>query len=397
VGDCSETACVGNPKQVGATCTTQSDCEDGGLGYCMGIGDTTISAAGVQSTAYSTGAAQLTDVVDDARNRLKFVVAGMKSGKFYLAEFARDSDDDGVNDTMNEDIYVESGLDYWSTTATDPSTNIFDNMQQCATDDGTRPLDSEGDESEYCGVLPTVSGITINGESSSTDGFYSITNGQTVTLEFTATVDGEQLPLNNIYIDWGDGTFQPSSPESYYHNYIGAQNLLCDTQTKKCDYSKAVTSAKDPGIVDEYDKEIKCDSSADCTFADSCLSKNDTNVFGQVLGLTCENSYFQYGHIYQCKEGNDYWQEGGNCPDTEMAKSNGGCCVYKPKVQVKDNWGWYNGVCKQSAENPTNVGGDGCYDKPKGNDEGGLSSGPYTCFGNNCEIGKGINVLVAPR
>jgi hypothetical protein len=36
------------------------------------------------------------------------------------------------------------------------------------------------------------------------------------------------------------------------------------------------------------------------------------------------------------------------------ADGNGSCCVYKPKVQIKDNWGWCNGSC------PGHTGG-GCY------------------------------------
>jgi len=240
VGDCSERACVSSPQYVGEPCDSNDEC-DGGI--CMGIGDTTISNNGVDA-AYNSGEDQIDGVVSDARERLKYVVAGMKSGKFYSADFT------------DEDIYTEDNRDLWSTNPDDASvnTNIFDNMILCATDDGTRPLDNEGNESEYCGVLPTVSAITINDTSSSTDGFYSITNGQTVTLKFTAQVDGEQMPLNNIYVDWGDGTspvneLWEANPTT--HTYTHAYNCGSDNGDRHkgnhCEFKPKIV------IIDNWD------------------------------------------------------------------------------------------------------------------------------------------------
>ena len=42
---------------------------------------------------------------------------------------------------------------------------------------------------------------------------------------------------------------------------------------------------------------------------------------------------------------------------------NKGCCIFNPRVQVTDNWGWCNGVCsvKQNGVE-VSAGGSGCYD-----------------------------------
>lgn len=190
IGDCSVKACVGDPVFVGKTCDISRDC---GNGLCMGIGDSTISGEGLK-VAYASGTSQLNGVVDDARNRLKFVLAAVKSGNFYRADFGSD------------ELYIDDGIDYWDTDLNGSDQNIFSTMKQCATGDGQRPLDQWGQEAEYCGALPVVISMSINDETGGSNDTYSIDNGQTVTFKFTASVDGEQQPLNNIYIDWGDGT-----------------------------------------------------------------------------------------------------------------------------------------------------------------------------------------------
>lgn len=81
----------------------------------------------------------------------------------------------------------------------------------------------------------------------------------------------------------------------------------------------------------------------------------------------CTGDYATFGTTYTCPHGgtglDTYSPSTGvtsgwasTCPDTTV--SGGGCCVFVPKVQVKDNWGWCNGTC------PGQPGGagDGCYD-----------------------------------
>lgn len=235
IGDCSQAACVGDPEFVGTECDDDSDC---GEGVCMGIGDSDISNDADRSSGYSNFSAQLTeDASIDAQERLKFILAGIKSDTYYRIDFADDT------------LYRKNvpAYDYWSTNPADPTLNIFDHMPQCNTADGSRPVDSEGDDSEYCGVFPSVDAISINGETSSSTGFYSIGNGQTVTLEFTAEVDGEQQPLNNIYIDWGDGTTPVNeswnakpTTHTYTHAYNCSQDNGARYKSNHCEFTPKI-------------------------------------------------------------------------------------------------------------------------------------------------------------
>ncbi len=98
----------------------------------------------------------------------------------------------------------------------------------------------------------------------------------------------------------------------------------------------------------------------------------DNEDFGR-SDQACTDQYFMFTHTYSCPEdgigkpactgdvstwGND---DLGcfayrSCPeDVNGAQDrNGSCCVFKPKVQIKDNWGWCNGSCERG-------GTGGCY------------------------------------
>ena len=97
-------------------------------------------------------------------------------------------------------------------------------------DGGARP-DALGDEDEYCGVYPTIDTVTINGQEDTLSDNVEISNGETVTLTFASAVDGEQKPLENIYIDWGDGTAPTNVPwdaEPTTHIFTHAYNCSPD-------------------------------------------------------------------------------------------------------------------------------------------------------------------------
>jgi len=76
----------------------------------------------------------------------------------------------------------------------------------------------------------------------------------------------------------------------------------------------------------------------------------------------CTEQYWSFAHVYQCYgAGSLGWQD--DCP---LESVEGGCCVFVPKVQVKDNWGWCTGSCAGRA--------DGCYDA-----SGNIPEGPNEC------------------
>lgn len=191
IGDCEQTSCLGDPGRLGNSCSADS-C--GTNGICMGIGDATISAEG-QIAGSSNLQDQIDAVVNTAADRLKHVFANIET--FYQLSFTTEPTE--VYEQLNA---AESG--YWNDPVSSDN-NMFDEMDACNGDGSARP-DDLGGESEYCGVYPTVTGITLNDETGEVGEYLDISNGQTVTLKFTANLDGEQDPLRKIYIDWGDGT-----------------------------------------------------------------------------------------------------------------------------------------------------------------------------------------------
>ena len=88
----------------------------------------------------------------------------------------------------------------------------------------------------------------------------------------------------------------------------------------------------------------------------------------------CEEGFYKFSdHRYFCPSS---WKEEGSgkecsrdsdgniiippdgCYDKDHINSDGttGACIYKPRVQVKDNWGWCTGTCRGTPPN------QGCYD-----------------------------------
>ena len=125
-----------------------------------------------------------------------------------------------------------------------------------------------------------------------------------VNLSFHAWADDNHMPLKKITIDWGDGeVLKVGGKQSYYKNH-----------KERC------TMRDDDGNPCE-------------TEGASCRLR-----FGDTDEACTDKRPFEFSHVYSC--------EGP------------GNCVFTPKVQVLDNWGWCNGVCS----NPYNVGGVGCYE-----------------------------------
>jgi hypothetical protein len=53
-------------------------------------------------------------------------------------------------------------------------------------------------------------------------------------------------------------------------------------------------------------------------------------------------------HVYECRAGSEGYYS--NCPDKYDV--DGACCIYEPKIQIEDNWGWCsNGVVGNKCPN----------------------------------------------
>ncbi len=274
IGECDNTVCVGDPSRLGEACSTDG-CGDSG-GICMGVGDTTISNEG-QVTGNSNLQGQIDDVVNTAADRLKHVFANINT--FYQLDFT--TDPTVVYELLND----SSG--YWNDPVSS-SNNMFDEMDPCNGDGSARP-DDWGGESEYCGVYPTVTSITMNDELGEAGEYLDISNGQTVTLKFTSNVDGEQKPLADIYIDWGDGS-TPTTTE-------------WDAEPTTHIFTHAYNCGPDNG--DRFIDESYCEFTPKITVTDNWYWCS-----GQEVGYCSTNS--AYSNEEACTDHSETWVSTGD-------------------------------------------------------------------------------------
>lgn len=200
---------------------------------------------------------------------------------------------------------------------------------------------SSGGEGERCIELQTP-GISLN-ERASGD-VVSPASSFAVTLKFFGFADDNQMPLRNIMVDWDDGTPPQVFPPGFYRNHRGFNAYVCGAPGGG---GERFCELKDPpGTRDNR----SCSSDSDCQPQPICTA--NPAGFGKIEGQTCDSTYFRSDTTYYCTENGPGW-----AADQTICQRNGlpnGCCVFVPKVQIKDNWGWCNGSCRGGA--------GGCYD-----------------------------------
>ncbi|MEK7499691.1 MAG: hypothetical protein AAB649_03725, partial [Patescibacteria group bacterium] len=180
------------------------------------------------------------------------------------------------------------------------------------------------------------------------------------TLKFFAFANENQMPLRSIVVDWGDNDFAIGNGK--YRNHRGG--------IYSC------------GTVCTLDK----DSAA-------CVPASSARDFGHIVDQTCDNTYFRFDHVYKCNVATSKAEE---CGAKDFPN---GCCMFTPKVQVKDNWGWCNSS-RSTNEVSCTPGGGGSEDNLKGCYDGSHLGGQDGCdlyfFPNSAVYYKG-KIIVAPR
>jgi hypothetical protein len=151
-------------------------------------------------------------------------------------------------------------------------------------------------------------------------------------LKFYAAADKNQLPLRTIIVDWGDNDQSGSdAPNNYYKNHRGLQE---DGEISICETSE--TSA-------EYEWGKNAES--------------------------CDPNYFSYNHIYTCNPTEVTTScadnDGDGIFDNTPCTTDGQSCTFRPRVHVRDNWGWCTGTCDSTYTGNLD-GTEGCYDSGDG-------------------------------
>lgn len=181
----------------------------------------------------------------------------------------------------------------------------------------------------------------------------------TAIVNFFAYADDNQMSIRRVMVDWDFGkSITNAGKMGMYKN----RKPFCEFESKEPKHCLGANAA---------DTGLTCRETADCTTAlgtgyvcevlDEGFSK-----FGD-LSRACQPGYFEFTHQYTCS--------GEDLSDTDIARTVGSLdpaiverlklqnlseedevCVYVPKVQVLDNWGWCNGTCN---------GVNGCYNDKK--------------------------------
>ena len=254
-------------------------------------------------------------------------------------------------------------------------------------------------------------GITVNGKSSGDVKIFG--SPAQVSIRFFAYADKNQMPLRQIRVNWDDKNAANPVVErkGMYRNQRGLLNLTCNTTLKHCmrpiitdtpcqtdndckiaDLTPNATCDIERKLCREEETppaSLNCTNDDDCKKepAPVCVPEANAEHFGLIEDRTCDNRYFEFNYVYSCSKNGLGWETPETCGTKDFPN---GCCIYKPSVQVKDNWGWYNGFCPGGPDNP---GGDGCYDRiwevPAKRQDEGVKNGASTTFS-----GK---ILVAPN
>jgi len=148
----------------------------------------------------------------------------------------------------------------------------------------------------------TSNGITVNGRSAGD--VFSSGERHTVEIRFYAYADANHMPIRNVRIDYGDGGGEGGG-RGYYRNHRGL----------------TVNAGGDKGTP-------------------ICKSEGAAN-WGVKAPEACQTGDFSFQKLYLCSNPGSLDEcAGGNYPCTRD-----GACVFRPKVQITDNWGVCNGIC----------------------------------------------------
>lgn len=252
--------------------------------------------------------------------------------------------------------------------------------------------------------IKNINAFSINQtDGSDTKMLFGIDN-LTATAQFVAWADTDQMPLRDIRVDWGDGGPHAGGSKGKYKN----KKPYCTTDPEK--HGWCITTNEEI-----YQPNITCRSDEECSsIADGAGCAFGIEVFGNDP-VACEEGFFEYQHIYTwsptCGAGSvddvsanltdsKYPKRIVVSPDMLSNPNIGGVdftelrtlgvragdvlCMYKPRVQVKDNWGWCNGTCNVDEFNAGAIEANqiGCFEGASAGDGFGDGNDANQCDSN---------------
>lgn len=214
-------------------------------------------------------------------------------------------------------------------------------------------------------------------------------------LRFYAWADHNAMPIVSRSVDWGDGLLDKTVNSKYKnHKSICSAGDTDDSASKECQGVPGLTCAKQAdcpagtGLCVPVGKcsitRARCSVDDDCgltTAGERCVLSR----FGNAPSA-CDEQYFEFEHTYVCTRdllnslpacvGADLDPTNKNPEHVSCARdlnndTRADACMFRPKVQVRDNWGYCNGLCPTAG-----LGGGG-------------SPGGLRCYENECDVHPG--------
>ncbi|MBI4139075.1 hypothetical protein HY479_02895 [Candidatus Uhrbacteria bacterium] len=229
--------------------------------------------------------------------------------------------------------------------------------------------------------ISQVGGFSLENQS---EGVLAFGGGKAqIAMRFYGWASHDQTPLNDIYIDWGDGTITKIEDARIKNRkpFCGVQRectlvpgLTCNSDADcppgggKC--AEIGTCSQNPTVT--------CTRHEDCDLPGKKGDKCNIREFFGNSDDACEANYFEFSHAYACdplkiqkcgdkkfcsRNPNIECSSNGDCGVGDkcvsgIAPSNGeggtgGCfdetkvaCRFTPKVMLKDSWNWCTGECR---------------------------------------------------
>jgi len=232
----------------------------------------------------------------------------------------------------------------------------------------------------------------------------------TANVKFFAFADDNRMPIRKVSVHWGDNSTQPISNEFKYGYYKNSKPFctsdpngdevipVCRRSFEKDVIPSSLTCQKNFDCPDnfmdvhitskELESGLEAPAGPSVDRTQECVSVNklredplyslftyDTPRFGNAP-RACTTEPFEFEHIYSCSVSTANFTISDLSTQTKANLASAGyndpaqpVCVFKPRVQVIDNWGYCNGWCVDNDAGPEK-GGNYCYTPDPKSSEG---------------------------
>ena len=181
-------------------------------------------------------------------------------------------------------------------------------------------------------------------------------------VKFFVFADENKMPIKSIKIDWDN---DKEGKKSIYNDEIGGFYAN----------RKPYCEVRNHCFVGDEDTQLTCKTNEDCAGISSeaiCKDNEKGRLSFGDSARACINNFYSVTYNYVCNANSEKaksWDGIKNSLTNEEKAVLGAkgynennkkaeYCIFKPKIQVRDNWGWCNGNCSQNYK--------GCYEKNNG-------------------------------